>query len=221
MERQLDVGGELTTLYLAQPSTGSGTPVLLLHPWWGLNEDVRGLADRLAGSGFLVAAPDLFRGKIATTVEEADRLVSEFDEDFGNATSLAALDALLAEAGSQGPAAAIGLSFGAAWALWLPAKRPQVVASVVYYGTMTGPSLAGSDAPVLGHFAESDPYEDDESIAAFERGLSEVGRELELQRYPGTGHWFAEPSREAYAPEAADLAFEGTVAFLRRHLGGA
>jgi len=217
--QKLDVGGESTTLYLARPDGGTGPRVLLLHPWWGLNDDVRGLADRLAGSGFLVAAPDLFRGKIATTFEEADRLVSEFDEDFGNAASLAALDALLAEAGSQGPAAAIGLSFGAAWALWLPAKRPQVGASVVYYGTMTGPSLAGSRAPVLGHFAESDPYEDDESIAAFEKGLAEVGRELEIHRYQGTGHWFAEPSQDAYVPAAADLAFERTVAFLKRHLG--
>jgi carboxymethylenebutenolidase len=221
MQRQLDVGGKSTTLYLARPAAGRGAPVLLLHPWWGLNDDVRGLADRLADSGFVVAAPDLFRGMIATTVDEAERLTSEFAEDFGDAASLAALDALLAETGSQGPAAGIGLSFGAAWALWLPAKRPEVAASVVYYGTMTGPSLAGSRAPVLGHFAESDPYEDDESIAAFEKALADAGRELELHRYPRTGHWFAEPSRDAYVPEAADLAFERTVAFLRRHLADA
>ena len=75
-----------------------------------------------------------------------------------------------------------------------------------------------SRAPILGHFAEDDPYEDDESIAGLENACRGAGRELELHRYPGTGHWFAEPSRDAYVPAAADLAFERTVAFLRRHL---
>jgi carboxymethylenebutenolidase len=218
VQRQLDIGGESTMLHLSRPATGTGAPIVLLHPWWGLNEDVRGLADRLAGSGFVVAAPDLYRGKIATTIDEAERLSSEMDETFGDATTLAAVDAVLAEAGSQGPACAIGLSFGAAWALWLPAQRPEVVATVIYYGTMQGPSLSRSRAPVLGHFAESDPYEDDESIAAFEHACRDASREVEIHRYPGTGHWFAEPSRDAYVPAAAELAFERTADFLRRHL---
>jgi carboxymethylenebutenolidase len=217
MQQQFDVGGESHALYVAKPAAGTGPPVLLLHPWWGLNEDVRGLADRLADSGFVVVAPDLFRGEIATSIEDADRLSSGFDEDFGRAANLAALDALLAESGSQGPAAAIGLSFGAAWALWLSAQRPEVAAVVLYYGTW-GDIVAQSKAPILGHFAESDPYEDEETVAAFEQTCRDAGRELELHRYPGTGHWFAEPSRDAYVPAAADLAFERTVTFLRRHL---
>ena len=221
MQRQLSVGAKSTALHFAVPSTGSGAPVLLLHPWWGLNEDVRGLADRLAGSGFVVAAPDLYRGEIATTIADAERLSSGLDEDFGDAATLAALDVLLAETGSRGPAAAIGLSFGASWALWLPAHRPEVAATVVYYGTMQGPSLSRSHAPILGHFAESDPYEDEESVAAFEKACRDAGREVELYRYEGTGHWFAEPSRDAYVPAAADLAFERTVAFLRRHVPAA
>jgi carboxymethylenebutenolidase len=83
---------------------------------------------------------------------------------------------------------------------------------------MLGPSLARSRVPVLGHFAEIDPYETDEGIAAFEAALREAGREAVIHRYPGTGHWFAEPSREAYRAPAANLAFERTVAFLDRQL---
>ena len=114
--------------------------------------------------------------------------------------------------------AALGFSFGAAWAMWSPAERDRLVASVVYYGSLSGPSLARSSVPVLGHFAETDPYETDEGIAEFEATLRSAGRDVVIHRYPGTGHWFAEPSRDAYRPEAADLAFERTVAFLRRHL---
>jgi dienelactone hydrolase len=68
-------------------------------------------------------------------------------------------------------------------------------------------------------FAESDPYEPDENVEAFERGLREAGRSVTIHRDAGTGHWFAEHSRDAWRPEAADLAFQRTVAFLREHLG--
>jgi carboxymethylenebutenolidase len=107
---------------------------------------------------------------------------------------------------------------GAAWAIWGAAQRPAVVASVVYYGSMAGPSLARASVPVLGHFAEVDPYEPDDAVLAFERALRDARRSVVIHRYPGTGHWFAEPSRDAWRPEAAALAFERTVAFLREHL---
>jgi carboxymethylenebutenolidase len=91
------------------------------------------------------------------------------------------------------------------------------VASVVYYGTYTGSFLAQSTASLLGHFAEQDEFESEEDIQALEHGLRAAGREVTIHRYPGTGHWFAEPSRDAYQAEAADLAFERTVDFLRKH----
>jgi carboxymethylenebutenolidase len=114
--------------------------------------------------------------------------------------------------------ATFGFSMGGAWAMWLPSLRPEISASVVYYGSMTGPSLTRARGPVLGHFPETDAYEPEENIAEFERTLRAAGRDVELHRYPGTGHWFAEPSRDAYNAAAADLAFERTFAFLRGHL---
>jgi carboxymethylenebutenolidase len=107
---------------------------------------------------------------------------------------------------------------GAAWATWLPARRPEVACSVVYYGSDSGPSIARSTAPILGHFADSDPYEPEERVAAFERACRDAGRRLVLHRYPDTGHWFAEPSQDAHVAEAADLAFTRSVDFLRQHL---
>ena len=80
------------------------------------------------------------------------------------------------------------------------------------------PVLSRASVPVLGHFAEDDPYETDETVTAFEQGLRDAGRDVTIHRYPETGHWFAEPSRDAYRRNAANLAFERTEAFLRRHL---
>ena len=221
--RPLTVGNRTTTLHLAKPPAGSTADggVLVLHPWWGVNEDILAFVGRLAGAGFTVAAPDLFEGRVATTIEEADEVSSSVQEDFADAAVLAAADELGRVIGD--PAVrlgVVGFSFGAAWALWLPAQRPEVVATVLYYGTMEGPSLSRARTPVLGHFAETDEYEPPENVAAVAQTLRTAGREVTMHTYPGTGHWFAEPSREAYVEDAAELAFERTVEFLRRALAG-
>ena len=222
--RPLKIGHRATTMHLALPASPAGAGVaragvVVLHPWWGLNDDVIAYADRLADAGFAAAAPDLYAGQVATTIPEAEGLSDSLDEDIADAFVLSAVDELGAVIGD--PSArigTIGFSMGGAWALWLPAQRPEVAATVVYYGSIEGPSLTRARTPVLGHFAETDPYESDEGLAAFEKALWTANRNFELNRYPGTGHWFAEPSKEAYVPAAAALAFERTVEFLRRHL---
>jgi carboxymethylenebutenolidase len=100
----------------------------------------------------------------------------------------------------------------------VPSERPRLRASVVYYGTYTGGFLKRSTAPVLGHFAEEDPFEPPESVAQLEQELRDAGREAAIHTYPGTGHWFAEPSRDAYRREAAEVAFSRTIEFLRERL---
>ena len=192
--------------------------VVVLHAWWGLNDDVIAYADRLAGEGFAVVAPDMFGGQVASTIDEADRLSSEMNEELGQAITLAAVDLLADRLGPNAPLAALGFSFGGAWAIWAPTQRERLDATVVYYGTWVGSVLAEATAPVLGHFAEEDPYETDETVVAFEHGLRDAGRDVTIHRYPGTGHWFAEPSRDAYRPEAAEPAFQRTLAFLQQHL---
>ena len=213
---ELAVGDEPARLYAS--GSGNATPrVVVFHPWWGLNDDVIAYADRLADAGFSVVAPDLVRGGLASTIEEAERLSSGVDGDHADAVALAAIDRLAASGGVMG-IGAVGFSMGAAWAVWCAAKRQAVAASAVYYGSLQGPSLTRASVPVLGHFAETDPYESEEAVLAFERTLRDAGRRVVIHRYPGTGHWFAEPSRDAWRPKAGELAFERTVAFLREHL---
>ena len=192
--------------------------VIVFHPWWGLNDDVIAFADRLAGAGFAVLAPDLFDGQVATTIEDAERLARGADEEAINAITLAAVDHLSNLLGPSSRLAALGFSFGAHSAVWSPSERGNVVATVLYYGTTGGPVLTQSSVPVLGHFADTDPYETDEWVTEFEATLRSAGRDVVIHRYPGTGHWFAEPSRDAYRAAAADLAFERTITFLGRHL---
>jgi carboxymethylenebutenolidase len=214
----IPVGDTSARLYVAGAGSAESPGVLVLHPWWGLNDDVIAYADRLAGAGFTVAAPDMFGGEVATTIEGAEQLAHAADEEAVNAIVLGALDRLTEGLDASAGLAALGFSFGAHWAIWSPTQRDSVVASVLYYGT-TGDNLTDSMVPVLGHFAEDDPYETADWVAEFESILRSAGRDVEIHRYPGTGHWFAEPSRDAYRPEAADLAFERTVAFLRKQFG--
>lgn len=200
--------------------TGDGTAgVVLFHAWWGLVDDVVAFADRLAAAGFTVAAPDLVAGKTAATIAEAEQIVETADEDLANAVALAAVDALAARLGPDARIATIGFSFGAHWSMWCGAERDRVAASVVYYGTTGGGHLARGAAPVLGHFAADDPFESAEGVAEFEQALRDADRTVTIHTYPGTGHWFAEPSQGAYRPEPGDLAFSRTIAFLRDHLG--
>jgi carboxymethylenebutenolidase len=217
--RTIKVGGQTVTVYQSLPAERARAGVVVLHPWWGLNDDIGAFADRLAEAGFAVVAPDLYAGEIATTIPDAERLSGALVEDVADAIVLAAVDELAATIGD--PSArigAVGFSMGAAWALWLPAHRSEVAATVVYYGSTEGPSLTRARTPVLGQFAESDPYESEEGVAALERTLRTAGRDVEIHRYPGTGHWFAEPSKDAYDPAATEQAFERTLDFLRRNL---
>src|SRR5262249_45502273 len=157
-----------------------------------LNDDVIAYSDRLADAGFSVVAPDLVRGRVASTIEDAERLAEGKDDAHADAVALAAIDRIAAPrsgAESARKVGALGFSMGAAWALWCAAKRPAVSASAVYYGTLQGPSLVAAKVPVLGHFAETDPYEPDEAVSAFERTIREAGRQAVIHRYPGTGHW--------------------------------
>ena len=101
--------------------------VVVLHAWWGLNDDVIAYADRLAGIGFAVIAPDMFRGQVATDPVDAERLSSEGDAGIAGDAAWAAIDRLGQELGPQAPLAVLGWSFGAAYAIWAPSVPREVI----------------------------------------------------------------------------------------------
>ncbi len=211
------VGDTTVTMGVAGQVALGSAGVVVFHAWWGLNDDVIAFADRLAAAGFVVVAPDCSAARWRRRSRKRSGCRARPTRRRSTTVALAAIDLLAEDLGPNAKLAALGFSFGAHWAIWSPAQRDRVVASVVYYGT-TGDTLTDSQAPVLGHFAETDPYESDEWVAEFAATMRTAGRDVEIHRYPGTGHWFAEPSKPAYRPAAADLAFERTVAFLRAQL---
>ncbi|RPI30567.1 MAG: alpha/beta fold hydrolase [Chloroflexota bacterium] len=206
--------------YLAVPPAGTGNGVLVLHAWWGLNDTMKAFCTRLAENGFVAFAPDLYHGKIADNIADAETLGAALDSnaDQAKAEIAEATTFLNERAGQPGRGlAVIGFSLGAYYALDLSITDPEHIRSVViFYGT--GPAdFSSSKAAYLGHFAEDDQFEPQSNVDELEESIKLAGRPVTFYRYSGTGHWFFEPDRpQAYNPAAASLAWDRTLAFLRR-----
>jgi carboxymethylenebutenolidase len=136
-EISIQIYGRTTPAYLAAPASGSGPGLLVPHAWWRLNPFFKSFCDRLAGQGFVALAPDLYTGKVAQTIPEAQLLMAQTDFAQAQAAvvgSLFYLGGLPAVTGKG--LAAVGFSMGAAWALWLSTFASQEVAAVsAFYGT--------------------------------------------------------------------------------------
>ena len=204
--------------YLATPRAGKGNGVLVLHAWWGLNDTMRAFCARLADAGYIAFAPDLYHGKVADTIAGAEALRNALDADANRAKAeiVDATTFLVERAGraSRG-IAVVGFSLGAYFALDLSTTDPERVRAVVlFYGT--GPAdFAASRAAYLGHFAENDEFEPKAEVDKLEAALRRAGRPVTFHRYSGTGHWFFERDRPQFNAEAASLAWDRTLAFLR------
>jgi carboxymethylenebutenolidase len=203
--------------FLTLPPTEEGPGVLVLHPWWGLNNTIKTFCQQLADEGFVAFAPDLYHGQIATTIAEAEHLSGQLDASQASAEIAEAVRYLdkHAAAGERG-LAVIGFSLGAYFALEISNTDPEHIGAVViFYGTGHD-DYSSARAAYLGHFAADDPYEPEEAVKGLEAALQAAGRPVTLHHYAGTGHWFFEPDRpDAYNPEAAALAWERTLRFLQ------
>ncbi|MEO6058493.1 MAG: dienelactone hydrolase family protein [Candidatus Limnocylindria bacterium] len=220
---RLQTAPDDTDAYVAPARPSPGPPVLLLHAWWGLNQTMRDLADRLADDGFTVLAPDLFDGTVLTTIEDAEAYTTAIEQGGGGPGGLnpdrimgrveATLDHLLAHPDTRGDRAAIiALSFGGWYGSHVAATRSEVVAFVSVYSDVFD---APGGAAYLGHFAQNDNFIDTAMAAAATATLSGANA---AHLYPGTKHWFFEPDRPEFDAEAAELAYARTVEFLRATL---
>jgi carboxymethylenebutenolidase len=209
--------------FLALPPNGKGPGVLVLHAWWGLNETIKSVCTRLAQTGFVAFAPDLYHGQVADTIAGAEKLGGALDANYKQAKA-EVLDAARYLGERVGPGepslAVVAFSLGGFYALQLAAGDSEQIRSVVlFYGTdgTMGSDFSASKADYLGHFAEKDVYETPANVDSLEASLRRAGRPVTFYRYPGTGHWFFEPDRvDAYNAEAAGLAWQRTMEFLKR-----
>ena len=188
--------------------------VLVLHPWWGLNADVRAVADKLVREGYLVLSPDLYEGKVATEIPDAERMMKAVDQDVARKKIDAAVEELR-ERGSR--FAILGWSMGGNFGWDLITRRPGEVSALVAYYGIGEVDESKAIPPVLNHIGELD--EDVPYLREIEEVLKGAGKDVTTHVYTGAKHWFDEPSRPEYDAAASELAWERTFAFLRKHLG--
>jgi carboxymethylenebutenolidase len=192
--------------------------LLLLHAWWGLNDDVRARAEKLRAEGYTVATPDLFAGRTAKTREEARALSSSFEKDEGDLTRRVD-EALRGLGGMVDRLAIVSWSFGNYYAWKVGVAHPDAVRAIVCFYGLAVADTSKRMPPTLSHYAELDEFEDLESTRKAEKELRAAGTDIRLELYPGTKHWFDETSRPEYDEAASTLAWERTRSFLKEHLG--
>ena len=210
--------------YLALPAAGTGPGVLVIQEWWGLTDHVVGVADRLAGEGFVALAPDLYGGRTTHDAEEAGRLMGELPVDRSAEELGGAVDFLLGHpAVSSSAVGAVGFCMGGGFVLLLAAQQgDRVAAAVPFYGV--GPAVpqtyAGLTAAVQGHYGTQDGlYPADAARAQAEQIRRESGAEVQFHFYDA-GHAFHNDTNAmgTYSPQDARTAWDRTVAFLRERL---
>lgn len=211
-----------SSAYLALPEDAQ-TPVpgvIVIHEWWGRNGHIELWTDRLAADGYAALAVDLYGGEVATTRDDAMRLMRSVDEGEAKATVAAAHAFLVSDERVKASAtASIGWCFGGLWSLNAARTIPELDAAVVYYGHVpTDPELLRPiEANVLGIFGNEDRSIPHEHVTAFEAALEEAEVVAEIHRYEAP-HAFANPSSERYDEIAATDAWYRVRAFLERTL---
>ncbi|HEY3378412.1 MAG TPA: dienelactone hydrolase family protein [Armatimonadota bacterium] len=207
--------------YFVPGSGGKKLPgIVMIHEWWGLNSNIKAEADKYGHAGYNVLAVDLF-GKVATTADEATKLVQGLDQQAATAQLLAAADYLRTRRDSNGRVGSLGWCFGGGQSLNLALHDPKLNAAVIYYGQpVTDPQqLAKIKAPMLGHFGETDQSIPLARVTAFNQALTAAGVRHTIYTYPGAGHAFANPTNtSAYQRDAAVKANKRTEAFLKKYL---
>jgi carboxymethylenebutenolidase len=208
--------------YLAMPADAVEPQpgVIMIHEWWGLNDNIRAMARRLAGEGFVVLAVDLYDGEVAETPVAAQALMARV-----TATPEATLDnlnqayAYLERYALAPRVASLGWCLGGAWSLQTALMLPtELDAMVMYYGQVVGDEaqLATLGMPMLGLFGADDASIPVADVQAFRATLNRLGKDADVRIYSGVGHAFANPSGGNYDAESAEDAWHRTVDFLNR-----
>ncbi len=211
---------ENTTGYLAEPIQGNGFPgVILIHEWWGLNDNIKSMARGLASHGYTVLAVDLYAGQVATTPDGARQLLLSFDEQKGISNIDSAVN-LLRHNYNATKVATIGWCFGGSQSLNYALSGNKLDATIVYYGqpVTNTTKLSIIKWPLLGFFGDKDQSISVDKVKEFKDDLDTAGVQNEIHIYPGLGHAFANPSGASYAPKETSDAWNKTLSFMDRYL---
>lgn len=212
---------DTVTGFIARPKAEGTYPgVVMIHEWWGLNDNIKYMAQLLANEGYNVLAIDLYDGKVADTSANAGQYASAVRNNPDEAVKKmkAAAQLLKTKYGSN-KMASLGWCFGGQQSLNL-ALNDKLDATVIYYGQLTDnkEELKNINWPVLGIFGDQDQSITVESVKKFETALNDLGVNNDITIYKGVGHAFANPSGSNYATDETKDAWAKTLEFLNNTL---
>lgn len=218
--------------YLVYPLSTNDTlsnklpAVIMVHEWWGLNENIKNMANILARQGFVVLAADLYKGEVANTPQRATELVQSVRNNQN--ISIANLQSAVKYLGSlpnvdDSKIVSMGWCFGGGQSLQLALNSQEhpLAATIIYYGTplvTNESSLSVIKWPVLGIFGDKDQAIPLEQVNLFRKSLDQNGITNEIHIYKGLGHAFANPSGDNYAPKETQDAWQKTLSFLKKYV---
>ena len=205
--------------YLAKPAQGDAAPgVVVIQEWWGLNPQIKGVADRFAQAGYRALVPDLYRGRVTTSPDEANHMMSGLDWAGATHQDIRGAAQHLKAGGKK--VAVLGFCMGGALTIMAGVHVAEVDAAVCYYGI---PPAEAADpqklhVPFQAHFAQQDDWCTPAAVDALEKKLKAAKVKFELYRYPGHHGFFNEQRPDVYDAKGAQQAWQRTLAFLKSHL---
>ena len=220
---------EVKAYYVRPMKPGSVPGVVVIHEWWGLNDQIKHIADRLAEEGYSAIAPDLYRGKLGTDAGLAHDLMRGLNENWavdvvsGAVSQLRGIDVRERRgqpATPRIPVGTLGFCMGGRISLATALSGADVQATVMFYGSVETKkeALQPLAVPLLGIYGNEDRGIPLDQIRAFEAALKEAGKDATVLVYPGVGHAFFNEERPSYDAEAAKDSWERTKMFLRKNL---
>lgn len=211
--------GADTSAVVAYPEQDNAPTLLLIHEWWGLNDQIKSVAREFAQQGFLTVAVDMYNGKSATEAKDAKALMQGLNQNWANQAVVAWVSWLKNNPKGNGRVGTCGWCFGGGWSL-NTSLLTKVDATVIYYGNVkkTAAELATLESPVLGHFGTLDKNIDEKMVGGFEKALDAAGKHNYTHHWYTANHAFANPSGARYDADDAALAWSRTLAFLHKNL---
>ena len=218
--------GKSVNGYLAEPAQGAKAPgMVVIQEWWGLTDQIKGVADKLAKAGYRALVPDLYRGKLALAANEAEHLMTNLN--FGDAAGQDVRGAVQHLKATASPKVGVtGFCMGGALTVLSAVNVPEADCGVIWYGY---PPLEYVDAsrikaPLLGHWATQDQAFAIGGVDKLEEKLRAAKVNFEFHRY-NCKHAFANETADSkglemlkYDPKAADQAWKRTMDFFAKHL---
>ena len=220
---QIPAGDEKIGAYLVEPVGGTAKGnLVVVQEWWGLNDWVKRTADRFAAQGFRVLAPDLYRGKVATTEEMAHELMRGLPDERAVADIQAAANYLRPPSSGQKllKNGVIGFCMGGGFALKASLEQSPFDATVVCYGApvLSPTRLRLLRGPLLGIYGKEDQGITPDDVKKFESLGRAAGRNVKMEEFDGVGHAFLNDTRPGYKDDVALQAWTHIDAFLANHV---